>query len=55
MVLCVGSFFGSAGDADDAVVWRELLEGKRKVPVPVYLLGPNSQVGQKKRLSVAQF
>ena len=43
MVLCVGSFFGSAGDDGDAAVWKALLAGERRVPMPVYLLGPNSQ------------
>ena len=43
MVLCVGSFFGTAGDDTDAAVWKSLLAGERKVPIPVFLLGPNSQ------------
>ena len=43
MVLCVGSFFGGAGDDGDAAVWKALLAGERRVPMPVYLLGPNSQ------------
>ena len=43
MVLCVGSFFGGAGDDGDAAVWKALLAGERRVPMPIYLLGPNSQ------------
>ena len=43
MVLCVGSFFGAAGDDGDGAVWKALLAGERRVPMPVYLLGPNSQ------------
>lgn len=43
MVLCVGSFFGAAGDDGDAAVWKALLAGERRVPMPVYLLGPNNQ------------
>ena len=43
MVLCVGSFFGAAGDDGDEAVWKALLAGERRVPMPVYLLGPNSQ------------
>ena len=40
--LCL-SFFGGAGDDGDAAVWKALLAGERRVPMPVYLLGPNSQ------------
>ena len=31
------------GDDGDAAVWKALLAGERRVPMPVYLLGPNSQ------------
>ena len=55
MVVCVGSFFGkdkSIPDRDkskdtpqdkDVVTWNEYLSGKKRVPIPVYILGPNTQ------------
>ena len=48
MVLCVGSFFSSGGDSQgstdkDQSLWREYVSGKKRVPMPVYILGPNRQ------------
>ena len=49
MVLCVGSFFGAKGSDDkddddkDGKLWREYLSGKKRAPIPVYILGPNRQ------------
>jgi hypothetical protein len=43
MVLCVGSFFGKAGNDADEVAWKAVMSGERRVPLPVYLLGPNTQ------------
>jgi len=39
MVLCVGSFFGPGNPG-----WADYKSGRVKVPVPVYILGPNSPV-----------
>ena len=50
MVLCVGSFFGGGGQQQqdhkdkpdkDSLLWADYLSGKKRVPIPVYLLGPN--------------
>eukprot|EP00088_Acartia_fossae_P069650 TRINITY_DN9155_c0_g1_i3.p1 TRINITY_DN9155_c0_g1~~TRINITY_DN9155_c0_g1_i3.p1 ORF type:complete len:523 (+),score=146.82 TRINITY_DN9155_c0_g1_i3:40-1608(+) len=38
MVLCVGSFFGVGN-----LGWQDYKSGRLKVPIPVYILGPNSK------------
>ncbi|XP_068024594.1 CWF19-like protein 1 isoform X1 [Melanerpes formicivorus] len=37
MLLCVGSFFGSASEAE----WAEYRSGAKKAPIPTYILGAN--------------
>lgn len=39
MLLCVGSFFGPGN-----LGWHDYKSGRVKVPLPVYILGPNSEV-----------
>uniref|UniRef100_UPI00358E978E CWF19-like protein 1 isoform X1 n=1 Tax=Myxine glutinosa TaxID=7769 RepID=UPI00358E978E len=39
ILLCVGSFFGDSEASRE--VWREYKEGRRAVPLPTYILGPN--------------
>jgi hypothetical protein len=48
MIICVGDFFGSLEDSQDADrdIWSDLKSGKKKVPAPIYLLGPVEN-GQK--------
>ena len=47
MVLCVGSFFSSDPDAHEGIpkaeaqAWQDLLAGRRRLPIPCYILGPN--------------
>jgi len=38
MLLCVGSFFGPGN-----LGWQDYKSGRCKVPIPVYILGPNKQ------------
>ncbi|XP_054826513.1 CWF19-like protein 1 isoform X2 [Eublepharis macularius] len=39
LLLCVGDFFGSAGDAD----WEEYRTGAKKAPIQTYVLGANNE------------
>ena len=43
MVLCVGSFFGDAPTQVDVDLWDDIKTGKTSLPLPVYILGPNSR------------
>ncbi|CAI8038792.1 CWF19-like protein 1 [Geodia barretti] len=40
MLLCVGSFFGDSECSREQ--WQSYVEGKEKVPLPTYILGPGS-------------
>ena len=42
MVLCVGSFFSDNPTQADQDVLNDIKAGKTHLPVPVYILGPNS-------------
>ena len=46
LALCVGSFFSpsDASSPEDEAVLEDVRAGRRRLPLPVYLLGPNSQV-----------
>ncbi|XP_054826127.1 LOW QUALITY PROTEIN: CWF19-like protein 1 [Eublepharis macularius] len=39
LLLCVGGFFGSPGDAD----WEEYRKGAKKAPIQTYVLGANNE------------
>ncbi len=42
LALCVGSFFGpDLDEADNAQMWSCLRDGSVRLPIPVYVLGPN--------------
>jgi len=45
LAVCVGSFVAASdGHSEvDQAAWRDLMAGKRRLPLPVYVLGPNSQ------------
>jgi len=44
MALCVGSFFAVGQmKTEDQGTWKALKEGKKRLSLPVYVLGPNSQ------------
>jgi hypothetical protein len=40
MLLCVGSFFGDSEQSK--LQWQSYAEGREKVPLPTYILGPRS-------------
>ncbi len=45
LALCVGSFFSpsDSSSAEDEAALEDVRSGRRRLPLPVYLLGPNSQ------------
>ena len=40
MGLCVGAFFSDQGQDE---VFKDLIEGRRRLPFPIYILGPTRQ------------